>query len=106
MNRICTGLDEIVAAFRDRSLEHTSFPYVWLDATYLHVRAEKVTSMAVVIAMGVTPEGRREIVGLEVGDSEDEAFWRASSVGSSAGGFRDAPVAGKPEPALCFRVAA
>ena len=53
------------------------FPYVYLDATYLHVRAHhQVTSKAVVIATGVAADGHREILGIDVGDSEDEAFWR------------------------------
>jgi putative transposase len=79
VSRICTGLDETVGAFRTRRLDHTEFPYVFLDATYLHVRAEHglVVSKAVVVATGVTADGRREILGLDVGDSEDEVFWRA-----------------------------
>jgi len=77
VSRICAGLDEQVAAFRDRPLHHTGFPYVFLDATYLHVRRTgQVTSMAVVVATGVTANGGREILGLDVGDSEDEVFWR------------------------------
>ncbi len=78
VSRICAGLDEVVGAFKGRRLDHTEFPYVWLDATYLHVRDDHhVTSKACVIATGVTADGRREILGLELGDSEDEAFWRA-----------------------------
>ena len=78
VSRICAGLDEQVAAFRHRGLHHTTFPYVFLDATYLHVRhAGQVTSMAVVVATGVTATGGREILGVDVGDSEDEVFWRA-----------------------------
>jgi putative transposase len=79
VSRICAGLDEAVGAFRTRRLDHVDFPYVYLDATYLHVRTEQgmVTSKAVVVATGVTSEGRREILGVDVGDSEDEVFWRA-----------------------------
>jgi putative transposase len=80
VSRICAGLDETVAAFRSRPLHHTSFPYLFLDATYLHVRRSgaggQVTSMAVVVATGVTATGGREVLGLDVGDSEDEVFWR------------------------------
>jgi putative transposase len=77
VSRICVGLDEQVEAFRSRPLHHTSFPYVFLDATYLHVRRSgQVTSMAVVVATGVTADGGREVLGLDVGDSEDEVFWR------------------------------
>ena len=80
VSRICAGLDEMVAAFRTRTLGHTEFPYVFLDATYLHVREAsrgQVVSQAVVVATGVTATGGREILGLDVGDSEDETFWRA-----------------------------
>jgi putative transposase len=86
VSRICAGLDEAVGAFRTRRLDHTQFPYVFLDATYLHVRTDtsaggQVTSKAVVVATGVTADGRREVLGLDVGDSEDEVFWRAFLTG-------------------------
>jgi putative transposase len=65
----------------------STFPYVYLDATYLHVRegartgvadlAGQVVSKAVVVATGITAAGGREVLGLAVGDSEDEVFWRA-----------------------------
>jgi putative transposase len=79
VSRICAGLDEVVTAFRGRRLDHTEFPYVYLDATYLHVRnaTSQVVSMAVVVATGITADGGREVLGLDVGDSEDEVFWRA-----------------------------
>ncbi len=82
VSRICAGLDETVGAFRTRVLNHVEFPYIYLDATYLHVRnasgeGGQVVSMAVVVATGVTAGGQREILGLDVGDSEDEIFWRA-----------------------------
>ena len=78
VSRICAGLDEVVTAFRGRRLDHTEFPYIYLDATYLHVRnhASQVVSMAVVVATGITADGGREVLGLDVGDSEDEVFWR------------------------------
>jgi putative transposase len=78
VSRICAGLDELVGAFRTRRLDHLEFPYIYLDATYLHIRntAGQVASMAVVIATGITATGEREVLGLDVGDSEDEAFWR------------------------------
>jgi putative transposase len=83
VSRICAGLDEVVAAFRERRLDHTVFPYVYLDATYLHVRNAtcQVVSMAVVVATGITADGGREVLGLDVGDSEDEVFWRAFLAG-------------------------
>jgi transposase-like protein len=78
VSRICAGLDELVGAFRTRRLDHIEFPYTYLDATYLHVRntTGQVTSMAVVIATGITATGEREVLGVDIGDSEDEVFWR------------------------------
>ena len=78
VSRICGELDAEVAAFRSRSLAHTAFPYLFLDATYLKARVDgRVVSRAVVIATGVTADGGREVLGLDVGDSEDGAFWTA-----------------------------
>jgi putative transposase len=83
VSRICAGLDEVVDAFRSRRLDHTEFPYVYLDATYLHVRnaTSQVVSMAVVVATAITTDGAREVLGLDVGDSEDEVFWRSFLTG-------------------------
>jgi putative transposase len=78
VSRICRELDSVVGAFRERRLDHTSFPYVFLDATYVKAHeGASVVSKAVVIATGVTKGGDREVLGLEVGDSEDGAFWTA-----------------------------
>jgi putative transposase len=78
VSRICGELDAEVAAFRSRSLSHTAFPYLFVDATYLKARVDgRVVSRAVVIATGVTADGGREVLGLDVGDSEDGAFWTA-----------------------------
>jgi len=78
VSRICAELDGEVAAFRSRSLAHTVFPYVFVDATYLKARVDgRVVSRAVVLATGVTADGGREVLGLDVGDSEDGAFWTA-----------------------------
>ena len=76
VSRICAALDEQVQAFFSRRLDHARFPYVILDATYLHVREDhRVVSKAVVIATGVNDQGAREVLGVAVGDSEEEAFW-------------------------------
>jgi putative transposase len=67
-----------VAAFRDRDLSALEFPYVFLDATYCKARVNhRVVSQAVVVAFGVAADGRREVLGFDVGDSENEAFWTA-----------------------------
>jgi len=78
VSRICAGLDERVEAFRGRTLGHVAFAYVYLDATYVNVRDDalgQVVSRAVVIATGITAKGDREILGVDIGDSEDETFW-------------------------------
>src|SRR4051812_21230443 len=78
VSRICADLDVEVGAFRDRTLAETAYPYVFLDATYCKARVNhRVVSQAVVIATGVTGDGRWEVLGFDVGDSEDGAFWTA-----------------------------
>ncbi len=77
VSRLCAELDASVAAFLSRPLER-HYPYLWLDATYLRVRADgRVLSQACVIAIGVTETGEREILGCELGPSEEAAFWSA-----------------------------
>ena len=67
-----------MAAFRDRTLAGMAFPYVFLDATYCKARVNhRVVSQAVVVATGVAADGHREVLGFDVGDSEDGAFWTA-----------------------------
>ena len=76
VSRICANLDEDVAAFRDRPLADTTYPYVFLDATYCKARVgRRVVSQAVVVAVGVAQDGRREVLGFEVGDTESQPFW-------------------------------
>lgn len=75
VSRICAELDTEVERFRSRPLTY-SYPYVWLDATFVKARVDgRVVSQAVVIAVGVTGSGVREVVGIDVGPSEDGAFW-------------------------------
>jgi putative transposase len=78
VSRICADLDERVAAFRGRPLLGR-YPYLWLDARYEKVRDEqgRVVSMALAVAYGVAETGEREVLGLEVCESEDHAFWKA-----------------------------
>jgi putative transposase len=73
---LCRRLDEHVQAFRERPLEG-AYPYLWLDAKQEKVRdGAHVVSKALVIAYGVHETGRREVIGLDVGEIESEAFWR------------------------------
>ena len=77
VSRMCKELDEAVTAFRNRPLaqEH---PYLWLDALYLKVRQNhRIVNMAVVIAIGVRESGERDILAVDIGASEDGAFWTA-----------------------------
>jgi transposase-like protein len=76
VSRLCEELDGEVERFRTRKLEG-SYPYVWLDATFLKVRQDhRVVNMAVVIAVGLNATtGQREVLGVDIGPSEDGAFW-------------------------------
>src|SRR6201981_2727638 len=75
VSRLCEEIDERVKAFLDRPLEG-DWPYVWLDATYVKVRRNhRIVSVAVIIAVGVNADGRREVLGMDIGASEAETFW-------------------------------
>ena len=77
MSRICQGLDEQVDAFRNRPLEGR-YPYLWLDAKVEKVRdSGRVVRKALVLAYGVHESGYREVIALDVGEAETEAFWRS-----------------------------
>src|SRR3954469_12027211 len=76
VSRLCRRLDEHVTPFRERPLEG-AYPYLWLDAKHEKVRdGAHVVSKALVIAYVVHETGRREVIGLDVGQIESEAFWR------------------------------
>jgi putative transposase len=75
VSRLCEEIDERVKAFLDRPLEG-EWPYVWVDATYVKVRQNnRIVSVAVIIAVGVNGDGRREVLGMDIGPSEAETFW-------------------------------
>ena len=75
VSRLCEAIDERVKAFLDRPLED-DWPYVWLDATYVKVRRNhRIVSVAVIVAVGVNADGRREVLGMDIGPSEAETFW-------------------------------
>jgi transposase-like protein len=77
VSRICKELDKEVETFRSRPIED-EHPYLWVDATYHKVReAGRVVSMATVVAVGVNTNGWRQVLGVDVGPSEDRAFWTA-----------------------------
>jgi putative transposase len=89
VSALCHDLDAEVERFRSRPLAGTSYPYVWLDATFIKARAQgRVVSQAVVIAIGLNAaSGSREVLGLDVGPSEDGAFWLAFLRGLVARGL-------------------
>lgn len=76
VSRLCEEIDGKVKAFLDRPLEG-DWPYLWIDATYVKARRQdgRVVSVAVIIAVGVNADGRREVLGMDIGPSEAETFW-------------------------------
>jgi transposase-like protein len=77
VSRLCEEIDGKVKAFLERPIEG-EWPYLWIDATYLKVRrGGRIVSVAVIIAIGVNSDGRREVLGMEVGSSEAEPVWTA-----------------------------
>src|SRR6188472_2660491 len=75
VSRLCEEIDGKVKAFLERPIEG-DWPYLWLDATYVKVRQNsRVVSAAVIIAVGVNSDGRREVLGMDIGTSEAEPIW-------------------------------
>ena len=75
VSRLCEDIDVRVKTFLDRPIEG-SWPYLWIDATYIKVReGGRIVSVAVIIAVAVNTDGRREVLGMDVGASEAETFW-------------------------------
>lgn len=77
VSRLCEEIDERVHAFLERPIEG-DWPYLWIDATYVKVRQNgRIVSVAVIVAVGVNSDGRREVLGMDIGASEAETFWTA-----------------------------
>jgi transposase-like protein len=75
VSRLCAEIDEKVKAFLSRPIEG-DWPYLWIDATYVKVRQSgRIVSVAVIVAVGVNSDGRREVLGMDIGPSEAETFW-------------------------------
>ena len=75
VSRLCSEIDEKVQAFLNRPIEG-DWPYLWIDATYVKVRQSgRIVSVAVIVAVGVNADGRREVLGMAIGPSEAETFW-------------------------------
>ena len=76
VSRLVEEIDERVNAFLSRPIER-EWPYLWIDATYVKAReAGRIVSTAVIIAVGVNTDGRREVLGVATGPSEAETFWK------------------------------
>jgi putative transposase len=77
VSRLCEEIDDKVKAFLSRPIEG-DWPYLWIDATYVKVRESgRIVSVAVIVAVGVNSDGRREVLGMSIGPSEAETFWTA-----------------------------
>jgi putative transposase len=88
VSKLCKDIDECVNPFLDRPIDG-EWPYLWLDATYLKVRnGGRIVSVAAIISVAVTTDGRREIVGLGIGPSEAEPFWSAFLKGLVKSGLK------------------
>jgi putative transposase len=75
VSRLCGEIDERVQTFLNRPIEG-EWPYLWLDATYVKARRDhRIVSVAVIVAVGVNSDGRREVLGMTTGHSEAEPFW-------------------------------
>ena len=74
VSRLCPEIDEKVKAFLSRPIEG-DWPYLWIDATDMKVRQNgRIVSVAVIVAVGVNSDGRREVLGMDIGPSEAETF--------------------------------
>ncbi|MGJ5151535.1 IS256 family transposase [Bradyrhizobium sp. HKCCYLR1023] len=77
VSRLCAEIDDKVKAFLARPIEG-DWPYLWIDATYVKVRQNgRIVSVAVIVAVGVNSDGRREVLGMDIGPFEAETFWTA-----------------------------
>ena len=88
VSRLCEEIDVRVTAFLDRPIEG-DWPYLWIDATYIKVRQNgRIVSVAVIVAVGANTDGRREVLGMQVGPSEAETFWTDFLRGLARRGLR------------------
>ena len=88
VSRLCEEIDVRVKAFLDRPIEG-DWPYLWIDATYIKVRQNgRIVSVAVIVAVGANADGRREVLGMQVGPSEAETFWTDFLRGLARRGLR------------------
>jgi putative transposase len=93
VSRLCCEIDERVQTFVRRPIEG-DWPYLWLDATYVKARRDHdIVSVAVIIAVAVNTDGRREVLGMTIGNSEAEPFWTEFLRSLTRGGLRGVKLA-------------
>jgi putative transposase len=103
VSRLCEEIDGKVKAFLDRPIEG-DWPYLWIDATYVKARDNgRIVSAAVIVAVGVNSDGRREVLGMDIGPSEAETFWTELSHASSGGAAFAASSSSSPTPTKASR---
>jgi transposase-like protein len=78
VSELAKSLDEQVVAFRTRPLEAQAYPYLWFDALYVKSREDgRIANIAVIVAIGVNDDGHREVLGVDIVTTENEAAWSA-----------------------------
>jgi transposase-like protein len=88
VSRLCEDIDVRVKAFLDRPIEG-DWPYLWVDATYVKARENgRIVAKAIIVAVGANTDGRREVLGMQVGPSEAETFWTDFLRGLARRGLR------------------
>lgn len=103
VSRLCEEIDGKVKAFLDRPIEG-DWPYLWIDATYVKARDNgRIVSAAVIVAVGVNSDGRREVLGMDIGPSEAETFWTDLPHASSGGAAFAASSSSSPTPTKASR---
>ena len=103
VSRLCEEIDGKVKAFLDRPIEG-DWPYLWIDATYVKARDNgRIVAMAAIVAVGVNNDGRREVLGLDIGPSEAETFWTELPHASSGGAACAASSSSSPTPTRASR---
>ena len=90
VSEACKMLDEDVKSFKTRLLDYNDFPYLMIDATYFKARENhRIVSKAMMIAIGITEEGRKEIIGLDVYDDESNETWLDFLIGLKKRGLKN-----------------
>ena len=102
VSRLCAEIDERVQTFLHRPIEG-DWPYLWLDATYVKARRDHhIVSVAVIVAVAVNTDGRREVLGMTIGNSEAEPFWTEFLRSLTRRGLRGVKLSGRGRAGVCI----